>query len=259
MQLYGFNEADVVILTDDKARAAERPTLANMRTGLRWLVAGAQAGDVLFFQFSGHGTQITDRLGTEKDGKDEALCPTDYSSSGFLVDDEIFDLIVTPLKSGVKLTIILDCCHSGTAVDLPFIWHKKGGHWEVDSDVPQSAGDVQMFSGCEDDQCSMDVTRHGRAGGAMTTSMNTVLRDQPQITYQELLHRLHEVLQKTGMKQIPRLTSSQRFDVQSKNFNLIEGAIPNGNPVLGVSGAPQHKNHRQGDDSFIGFLQGLFG
>merc|ERR1712039_100046 len=116
----------------------------------------------LFLSFSGHGTQRQCMDGSEADGKDEALCPTDYATGGFVMDNEIFDLVCTPLESGVKLTIILDCCHSGTAVDLPFIWEPDSGRWEVESGVPHTAGDVQMFSGCEDDQCSMDVTRHGQ-------------------------------------------------------------------------------------------------
>eukprot|EP00931_Biecheleriopsis_adriatica_P095182 TRINITY_DN68813_c0_g1_i1.p1 TRINITY_DN68813_c0_g1~~TRINITY_DN68813_c0_g1_i1.p1 ORF type:complete len:558 (-),score=108.31 TRINITY_DN68813_c0_g1_i1:21-1694(-) len=256
IDLYGFDENEMVILTDDQSDERQRPTLANMRTGLTWLVAGAQPGDVLFFSFSGHGTQVKDRTGYEADGKNEALCPTDYSSSGFLVDDEIFDLIVTPLKSGVKLTIILDCCHSGTAVDLPFIWEKGEGRWATESGVPMSAGDVQMYSGCEDEQCSMDVTRHGRAGGAMTTAMTTVLRESPSLIYPELLDQLHRVLQERGMEQIPRLTSSQQFDASSKNFSLCDGAIPNQNPVLGIAGQPHHHDH-QPNESFASTLLGL--
>jgi len=29
---------------------------------------------------------------------------------------------VTPLAPGVRLTIIFDCCHSGTAIELPFVY-----------------------------------------------------------------------------------------------------------------------------------------
>merc|ERR1719433_941310 len=129
----------------------------------------------------------------EADGKDEALCPTDYKESGFLVDNEIYDLAVNGLRSGVKLTIILDCCHSGTAVDLPFIW--TGSFWEEESGVGFSAGDVQMYSGCEDSQCSMDVTRHGRAAGAMTSALTQAIPEDPGRTYPDLLARLREILE----------------------------------------------------------------
>jgi hypothetical protein len=39
-------------------------------------------------------------------------------------DDELFELIVRPLPSGCRLTAIFDCCHSGSALDLPFMVKK---------------------------------------------------------------------------------------------------------------------------------------
>lgn len=237
------------------------PTLQNMRQGLQWLTAGAQPGDVLFWQFSGHGTQQESVYCDEADGMDEALCPCDYKSAGFLVDNEIYDLACGSLQSGVKLTIILDCCHSGTAVDLPFIYDVGAGQWTEESGVGHTAGDVQMFSGCEDEQCSMDVTKHGRAGGAMTTAMNQAIRENqgnPNLVYPELLQRLHEILQERGMEQIPRLTSSQCFDPSCKAFDICGGAVPNLNPVIGVAG--HHRRHPNREGGFETILQDiLFG
>jgi len=245
---YGFQEQDLIKLTDDQSDPRKQPTLANIRMGLQWLVAGAQPGDVLFWSYSGHGCQQASKSQNEADGKDEVLCPTDYDSAGFLVDDEIFDLIVTPLESGVKLTIILDCCHSGTAVDLPFIWDEGGGWGEVGG-TAYTAGDVQMFSGCEDSQTSADVVRHGRAGGAMTISMTQAIKESPEREYPDLLQRLREILQEGGYEQWPRLTSSQKFDPQGKRFDLTQGAIPNQNPVLGLTGPPRLQPERPGADA----------
>lgn len=253
---YGFNERDMVLLTDDQSDVRKMPTVSNMRSGLQWLTAGAQPGDVLFFQFSGHGTQIDSQYSDEADGKDEALCPCDFKDGGFLVDNEIYDLAVNGLQSGVKLTIILDCCHSGTAVDLPFIW--TGSSWDEESGVGFSAGDVQMISGCEDEQCSMDVTRHGRAGGAMTTSMNQALSENPTPSYPELLDRLLEILDERGMTQKPRLTSSQRFDASSKGFSLCDGALPNTNPMIGMNG-PHRTAPQRNEGGFASLMQDLFG
>eukprot|EP00927_Polykrikos_kofoidii_P078821 TRINITY_DN75614_c0_g1_i1.p1 TRINITY_DN75614_c0_g1~~TRINITY_DN75614_c0_g1_i1.p1 ORF type:complete len:576 (-),score=106.13 TRINITY_DN75614_c0_g1_i1:102-1589(-) len=242
--IYGFNPSDITVLTDDQHDFRKRPTLNNMRQGLCWLVAGAVPGDVLFWQFSGHGSQQESWSNTESDGLDEVLCPTDYEDAGMLVDDEIFDLVVRPLESGVKLTIILDCCHSGTAVDLPFIWHDEG-NWEEVGGTIYTAGDVQMFSGCEDAQTSADVSRHGRRGGAMTMAMTDAIKEEPGRNYPELLYRLRDLLQERGMEQYPRLTSSQKFDPRSKRFDLTQGAVPNMNPHLGSTGPPRHFQQRQ--------------
>ena len=38
-----------------------------------------------------------------------------------LLDDEINETIVQPLGPGVKLHAIVDSCHSGTILDLPYL------------------------------------------------------------------------------------------------------------------------------------------
>jgi metacaspase-1 len=89
---------------------------------LQWLIAGAQSGDSLFFHYSGHGaTQADVSPDTdEADGQDETIVPVDYQKAGMIVDDEIFDLLVAPLPKGVRLTAVMDCCHSGSVFDLPY-------------------------------------------------------------------------------------------------------------------------------------------
>lgn len=92
---------------------------------MQWLVAGAKPGDVLFFHFSGHGSQQRDDSGMEADGFNETICPCDYSRAGQIVDDEIWSNLVHPLPSGVRLTALMDCCHSGTGLDLPFTYDMR--------------------------------------------------------------------------------------------------------------------------------------
>lgn len=99
----------------------KRPTKHNMRMALYWLVQGCQPGDSLVFHYSGHGSQQRDYNGDEIDGYDETLCPLDYETQGMIVDDEINATIVKPLPAGVKLHAIIDACHSGTVLDLPFL------------------------------------------------------------------------------------------------------------------------------------------
>merc|ERR1711879_366333 len=41
---------------------------------------------------------------------------------GMLIDDDTFLYLVAPLKAGVSLTCVLDCCHSGTILDLPYVF-----------------------------------------------------------------------------------------------------------------------------------------
>ncbi|KDO25271.1 hypothetical protein SPRG_09100 [Saprolegnia parasitica CBS 223.65] len=112
-------------LTDD-GNGYALPTRANILSGMRWLVQGAKAGDSLFFHFSGHGSQEDDSNGDEADGMDETICPVDYATAGMITDDEMHGILCAPLPAGVKLTAIFDCCHSGSALDLPFTYTIDG-------------------------------------------------------------------------------------------------------------------------------------
>lgn len=73
------------------------------------------------FHFSGHGSQQRNYTGDEIDGYDETLCPLDFETQGMIVDDEINETMVKPLPHGVRLHAIIDACHSGTMLDLPFL------------------------------------------------------------------------------------------------------------------------------------------
>ena len=88
---------------------------------MRWLVSGCESGDSLVFHFSGHGVQRLDPSGDEVDGFDEALCPLDFEANGTILDDEINETLVRPLPRGVKLHALVDACHSGTVLDLPYL------------------------------------------------------------------------------------------------------------------------------------------
>lgn len=50
----------------------------------------------------------------------------DFRQVGHIVDDEMHRIMVTPLQPGVRLTAIFDSCHSGTALDLPYIYSTQG-------------------------------------------------------------------------------------------------------------------------------------
>eukprot|EP00927_Polykrikos_kofoidii_P014440 TRINITY_DN16319_c0_g3_i1.p1 TRINITY_DN16319_c0_g3~~TRINITY_DN16319_c0_g3_i1.p1 ORF type:complete len:586 (+),score=126.90 TRINITY_DN16319_c0_g3_i1:279-2036(+) len=229
-ETYGWKHTEFRILTDDGAGNAGMPTRANITSGLHWLVEGATRGDVLFFHYSGHGAQEEDPNGYEEDGMNETICPSDFQSAGMMTDDEISAIIVNDLKEGVKLTAVMDCCHSGTGLDLPFQW--SGSSWREAANPFHSQGDVQMFSGCEDDDTSSDAAgAYGRAGGALTTALCDVLRRNKSPTYPNLMQELTNVLVERDFSQKPQLTSSQEFHFD-RAFGLSD-IVPNSNPKIG--------------------------
>jgi len=125
---FGFSDAPdkMLILTDDQKNQYNIPTRKNIINAMKWLVKDCKAGDSLFFHFSGHGSQTRDLDGDEVDGYDETILPVDYKKAGQIIDDEMNAIMVRPLPEGVRLTAIFDSCHSGTALDLPYIYGDDG-------------------------------------------------------------------------------------------------------------------------------------
>lgn len=240
----GFPNDQMVVLSDDRSAAGNGgygdknsflPTFANIRRGMQWLVHNASEGDILFFHFSGHGAQVADKTGVEEDGFNETILPSDFQKSGQICDDEIFGTLVYPLPSGVRLTSVMDCCHSGTGMDLPFDYDLKRSRWTADVNPAHSRGDVMLFSGCEDDQTSADVQGKGQAGGAMTQSFLAALQENSRPTCAGFIGTIRKQLKRRGFTQRPQLTSSQRFDVGRRVFMLDDGIEANQNQQIGRS------------------------
>ena len=105
----GFNPI-TVLLDHSATRDAILTALGNM-------VTTSVAGDVVVFQFAGHGTQLQDISADETDEdtpeQDEAICPIDFADGAFVVDDDI-GAIFEQTPPGVNVTCFIDCCHSGT-------------------------------------------------------------------------------------------------------------------------------------------------
>jgi len=121
---HGYPPENIRVYTDDQPNAM--PTRANILAGIKWLLEGVQTGDALFFHYSGHGGQVDDSNSEESDGKDETIIPVDYRENGQITDDDLYLAMCAPLPPGSRLTAVMDCCHSGTGMDLPYE-HKAGG------------------------------------------------------------------------------------------------------------------------------------
>ncbi|KAJ1497054.1 Ca(2+)-dependent cysteine protease, partial [Coelomomyces lativittatus] len=112
---FKFPASKICVLTDQNDELGFLPTKKNILEKMQWLVDQAMPGDSLFLHFSGHGYQVKDISGDELDGYDEAILPCDFETEGYILDDVLYDILVRPLKEGVRLTVVFDSCHSGTA------------------------------------------------------------------------------------------------------------------------------------------------
>ncbi|KAG9094910.1 cytochrome c oxidase subunit 1 [Ceratobasidium sp. 370] len=120
-----YSQKDIRMLADVPGLPdSQWPTRENIIDGLKWLSDGCRAGDRRFFHYAGHGTQVEDQDGDEEDGMDEAIQPADWATQynredrGLIIDDVFRDCLVDPLPANSELTAVVDCCHSGTILDM---------------------------------------------------------------------------------------------------------------------------------------------
>jgi uncharacterized caspase-like protein len=108
--IYGFDDEDIVTLTDQQATRD-----AIMKTIECHLLAASRRGDVLLFYFSGHGSQVRNSASSEDDKLDESLVPADSRlGAEDIRDKDLRDVFNRILDVGAQLTVILDACHSGS-------------------------------------------------------------------------------------------------------------------------------------------------
>ena len=153
---------------------------------------------MFLFTYSGHGSQTFD-LNKDEDANDAdgGLDETWCLYNGMLVDDEAYELW-KKFKPGVRVLVLLDCCHSGSAIKaMPLFLSAEEKKNQPrprvlstsaalktfkaneafykniqDGIAAQSAANpnkdvvcaVRLISGCQDNQLSMD----GMVNGAFT-------------------------------------------------------------------------------------------
>jgi hypothetical protein len=228
---YGFKGDDITVLTDFAA------TKKGIESAIRKLVQGGRKGDVLLVHFSGHGSNVPDNDGDEADDRDEILCPTDLDWKNPMRDDwlrKTFD----SMRAGVSLTVITDCCHSGTITravrppDAPSIERYLPSPWDlvavesgrslrgtvktelrtskrasrkqrdiVEADLPEV-----LITGCRADQTSADAMIGGSFNGALTYNLVAAIGDaQGELSYRQLHDATTAKLKRGRFDQVAQL------------------------------------------------------
>jgi len=109
---YDFKPGDIVLLKNQQATHD-----AILQAIDRHLTAPARKGDVILFYYAGHGSQVENSASDELDKRDETIVPADSSlGAPDIRDKELAKRFNILLDRGVKLTVVLDSCHSGSGV-----------------------------------------------------------------------------------------------------------------------------------------------
>lgn len=153
-----------------------------------------EGGDLLFFTYSGHGSQVRDINNDESDDEfDETWCLFNRQ----LIDDELFEAFKA-FNNGVKIFMVSDSCHSGSVSRAQHVLKPR----RAPADVSQRTilknkavympiltrsgatrdvmgAQVLQFSGCQDEQLSFEFGENG----LLTTVFQKTLKDRENMSY----------------------------------------------------------------------------
>ena len=220
-------------------------TTSNILDRLEWLVKDSKSGDVLYFHYSGHGSQFIDRdydSDYEPDGKDEIICPIDLDWRRKIITDDMLRRIFNKVPEGVNLTVVLDCCHSGSGIDVG----DNASHYHsprsknssefyntpntnrlmeapadimnrsIGMDIPVKLRGVNinntgvLISGCKSNQTSADAWIHNKYMGAATYYLIDAINNGYN-TYETVIGHMSYSLKRHGYSQSPQLNGSTNY------------------------------------------------
>lgn len=228
---FGFNDISLILDRD--------ATTANILAGLNALVDGAAPGDILFFHYSGHGSQMIDKNGDEADGLDEIIAPYDLDWKEKVIRDDDMKAIFDRVPAGASLVVVLDCCNSGggldqaneyiSPVDAPYVADTEDGRFLpppenimlMERKVPHKPRSIQskninrtgvLLTGCRSYQTSADAYIAGRYQGAFTYMLTETLHEHDyDIVYKDLIDIVNQKMVHYGFTQRPQLDGPVDF------------------------------------------------
>jgi hypothetical protein len=193
-----YDAKDMLAIANKRGFAAstmlltKQATVAAVSQAIQNAAKQLSKGDIFFLTYSGHGGQVPDTNQDEADRMDETWVLYDRQ----LVDDELYKLYST-FKSGVRIVVLSDSCHSGTVTRATPPWEASQPKIRV---MPANVGKetyrknkatydgiqkanagaesialkatVVLISGCQDNQVSLDGSRNGLFTGTMKKVWN---------------------------------------------------------------------------------------
>jgi hypothetical protein len=169
-----------------KKLLTKQATAAAVTKAIGDVAAELTTGDMFFLSYSGHGGQVPDKNSDEPDERDETWVLYDRQ----LIDDELYALWAK-FAHGVRILVLSDSCHSGSAVrgrfyeqspanegpNVRFKMLPRGVQDQTyrankkmydaiqkqnpQGDVAGVGASVLLLSGCQDNQYSRDGDRNG--------------------------------------------------------------------------------------------------
>ena len=219
-EVYGFDEVKT-LFDSDATKINVTSTIAEML---------AKSPDVFVITNSSHGTRVPDINGIEADGYCEAICLFGSNMEDFLIDHD-FKKLLDKADPKTHVTVISDSCHSAgvtreflktmndsSYVSTPKYMPPKDNMEALSLSMmpiskaifePEADMNNILIAGCRSDQYSYDASfGKNRPNGAFTYYFLQIVRENPNITYGDLITKMNQYLPSSKYPQCPVLQTN---------------------------------------------------
>jgi hypothetical protein len=256
---FEFNTAKVDTIFNE---AANRAAILKQ---MNELLEKSKANDYAFIFYAGHGSKVTNSLSKEADKIDESIVPSDTWKPGVedIRDKELAKIFNRFIDKGVKLTIIMDCCHSGSLSRGPnkpglsrFIEDANYDAKDPSQPIPpetRKEGTFLILSASQDNESAQEqLDEFNMAHGAFTIALMKSLEQQSvNASALNLFISSRAILKSNGKKQEPVLGGSIERQEQTL-LGIAKGTLPDKSRIA-ISGFDNGRVMLQG-----GFALGLY-
>jgi hypothetical protein len=207
---YNFTDNNIVVLKEKDA------TRENILNNLALLAKETKKGDAVFIYYSGHGSQVRNSLSEEEDKLDEAIVPADAAEGApYIRDKELAPLFNKILDNGVRLTLVFDCCHSGSlSRGQPQNVPSKNRFLPMDTvdikdptriETPPASKGALIFSACQDYELASEIVNDAmQPQGAFTFAfVKALVQSEYEESAENVLLRTSAILKNRGKSQVP--------------------------------------------------------
>jgi hypothetical protein len=228
---FQFSAPNIDTLLDNRA------TRENILKAMDALFEKCKSGDIALIYYSGHGSRVRNSLSANKADKyDETVVPSDTWKEGIrdIRDKELSKRFNRFLDKKIKLTVIFDCCNSGSISRGPNLVRGKlryvaEENWDAkDAYLPQvpekRVGNnfLSLFATQSDKSAQEIIIQEDSASytyqGAFTHALIEALQQEPEnISVADLFIAARGILKNYGLDQEPVIGGSE----ERKNENLF--------------------------------------
>lgn len=213
----------------------QEATYAAIVTAFRSHLHQAKAGDAVLVYYAGHGSQEqtpAEFWAIEPDHLHETLvCYDSRTPTGKdLADKELAKLIAEVAENKPQMTIVLDCCHSGSgtrdldpdiavrqapadsrvrSLDQFLFSASEIAHLSSATNWSMPRGNHVLLSACRDRELAKEVRINGQSRGAFSYYLlDTLKQANGSLTVRELFKRTHALVSNKVTAQSPQLEAT---------------------------------------------------